>query len=186
MNQNHFQDQDQHAEALNAYLDGLTSFAPAPPTDLSPDLQAAVTRLFALAAAAGPLDDRQEHPLHTTTASPLSLEPITARTPNRHPTLRRLWTHSFGMAQIASTAAVVLLTVLASFGVFRAFDPSGGGSTSGHGSGDNDRDSHAAMETRRSEPGSVTRPCPAHHDARKDQPWMAPPASINQPIGSAG
>lgn len=136
MNQNHFQDQDQHAEALNAYLDGLTSFAPAPPTDLSPDLQAAVTRLFALAAAAGPLDNRQEHPLHTTTASPLSLEPITARTPNRHPTLRRLWTHSSGMAQIASTAAVVLLTVLASFGVFRAFDPSGGGSGNGHSSGD--------------------------------------------------
>jgi len=135
MNRTHVHDhnQDHNAEALNAYLDGLTSFDPAPITDLSSDMHAAVTRLYALAAAAGPHHDRQEHPLNATTAAPLSIDPITVPTPRRSRTLRRVWTHSSGMAQVAATATVILLTVLASFGVFRAFAPSGGGYGNGEG-----------------------------------------------------
>ena len=63
---------------------------------------------------------------------------------------------------------------------------SGPASTSGHGNGDNHTASQAARPTNGSESGSPTSPSIAHHDARKDQAWIAPPASSSQPIGNAG
>jgi len=125
MNQPHLPIHDGDADALNAYLDGLTGFDTAPTTDVSPDLQTAVTRLYALAAAAGPLHS-EEQPMNATTAADYSLESIITPSPIRRAPLRSFWTRSSRIAQIASTAAIVLLTLLASLGVFRAFDPSGG------------------------------------------------------------
>ncbi len=128
-------DADADADALNAYLDQLTGAPGKPVGELSPDLRHAATHLFALSAVAGPLDATKltkESTMNATATSPLSLDPFTTlpratRQPTtRPPSLRRLWTHSSRAAQVASTAAVVLLTLLASLGVFRAFDPSGG------------------------------------------------------------
>jgi hypothetical protein len=123
------------ADALNAYLDRLTGAQSEPAGDLSPDLRQAATQLFALAAVAGPPDSAnptQESTMNANALSPLSLDPVTTRPratrpPTTRPSsIRRLWTRSSRAAQVASTAAVVLFTLLASLGVFRAFDPSGG------------------------------------------------------------
>lgn len=121
------------AELLDAYLDQLTGAASAAPSEaLSPEIRNTAVRLFALARVAGPLDSpapTEEHPMATlpAAASPLALNPSTTyRSPARPAAIRRFWTRSSRVSQATATAAVVLLTLLASLGFFRAIAPSGG------------------------------------------------------------